>query len=126
MSNNLAISPHLVTFHYNNQLSFSLSHSSRRWLSSPWFSGVSKPIRSSSFRVTNTASRRNSIPYLDKLHEGGIEPHLNGYSTPTIKNAPLGPFELDSNRSNTAVNQAKILFQSHELPPPKSGNQSKQ
>ena len=45
------------------------------------------------------------------------KPQLNGYLTSAIKIAPLGAFELDSNRSNTAVNQAKILFQSHELPP---------
>jgi hypothetical protein len=124
MSSDLAICPPPATFYYQNQLSSSLSRCSKRWLSSLWFSGVSKPIRSSSFledagcsprHVTNTASRHNSISYLDRLHEGGIadkypkgakhpkgKPDLNGLSI--LEKA----FELDSNRSNAAVNQAKM------------------
>ena len=101
-------------------LAISPPRKSNRWLSSPWFSGVSKPIRSSSFledagcsprHVTNKASHHKSISYLGKLHEGGIEPHLNGFSI--LAKA----FELDSNRSNTPVYQVKILFQYQNLPP---------
>jgi hypothetical protein len=145
MSQNLAISSHPSTNYYHNQLPFTLPCCSRRWLSSPWFSGVSKPIRFSSLledagcsprRGTNKASHRKSISHLGKLHEGGIADKypkgttysksakcpkgkldLNYFSIPTIKIAPPGGFELDSNRSNTAVNQAKILFQYQKFPP---------
>ena len=87
MSNNFAISSPPSTNYYHNQLTFALPR---------------EGIRSSSFRVTNMASLRTSIPHLDKLHEGRIEPHLNGFSI--LAKA----FELDSNRSNTAVNKGKV------------------
>jgi hypothetical protein len=41
------------------------------------------------------------------LPMGGIEPHLNGYFTLTIKNESSVGVELESNCSRTAVNQAK-------------------
>ncbi len=96
MSKNLVISSASSTNYYHNQLTSTLPP---------------EHIRSSSFRVTNTASHLTPIPYLDKLHEGGIEPHLNGFSI--LAKA----FELDSNRSNTPVYQVKILFQYQNLPP---------
>ncbi len=69
MFNNLAISPHLATFYYQDQLPFTIP---------------SERIRSSLFLITNPPCHRNSIPYLDRLHEGGFEPDLNYFSIPTI------------------------------------------
>ena len=46
------------------------------------------------------------------------KPDLNGYLTSTIVSAPLVGVEFESNCSRTTVNQAKILFQSYEVPPP--------
>jgi len=137
MANDLAISSPPSTNYYHSQLPFNLPperirsrrscvlqgrrcrvlSSARRCrvpfskMLSVLLSAAPEGIRSSSFRVTNMASLRTSIPYLDKLHEGGIEPHLNGFSI--LAKA----FELDSNRSNTPVYQVKILFQYQNLPP---------
>jgi len=94
MSNDLVINPHPVTFYYPDQ---------------PPFNKSSKNIRSSSFRGTNMVNCRNSAP---RRSAGRVEPQLNG-----LVSDSKGVFELDSNRSNTAVNQAKILFQYQELPP---------
>ena len=102
-----------------------------------------KAIRSYSIRETNIYKPQNSLKYLSCQTMGGFEPDLNGFST-SIKGTayvthflkgsevvslsrrqhsregrvdPGGAFELDSNRSNTAVNQEKILFQYKNLPP---------
>ena len=66
MSNSLVINPPLPTLNYTSHFPFRAPHKSNRWLSSPWFSGISKPIRSSSLRGTNISSSPKSaslIPY---------------------------------------------------------------
>jgi len=63
------------------------------------------------------AKYSKSEPQLNGL-EGGFEPDLNGYLTSTIVSAPPVGVEFESNCSRTTVNQAKILFQSYEVPPP--------
>ncbi len=94
MSNNLATNPHPAAFYYHNHLPFTFPP---------------ERIRSSSFRGTNTASHHNSIPYPDRLHEGGIEPDLNGFSI--LEKA----FELDSFRLCGAVNLHFLISFTNQL-----------
>ncbi len=96
MSDKLVINPHPASLNYSGQLPIR-SHR--------------KTIRSSSSRGTNIYKPQNSLPYLSCQPMGGFEPDLNGFLS-----QPVG-VEFESNCSRITVNQAKILFQSQELPP---------